>query len=208
MDDKEKQIIKDLCKKFIDRNYSESDVVSFLIMLRRHAKGIRSITELGDFIAHRDKEKGGVKDYLEKTKNVLDNLGQINTTLVIKEVFTFKEFRNGINRILQNNSISKLDDTIINDLMLFSMSIIQETTIRNKESDKLGILKFSISEAKIILLGEFEIENNNRKVKCSVPVLEVNNRYINMNKMDKFDTPISFNKVIKVEAVSGEIKII
>lgn len=210
MDQKEANLLNYYYQKFTENNFDEKDVIAFLILIRRHAKGIKSVTELADFIAHRDKDKGGIKDYLADVKYKLDNLGRIDAVLNIKPVFTFNEIRNGINRVLLNNNHQKLKDKTINNIILCVMSLLQDVKLlerdkKKKQEREIGKLKFAISNEKVTLLGEVLIENGTSvPVAAQVPVLEINNYYVNVEKHNEHDTPATLKKTIEIINQNGE----
>jgi hypothetical protein len=77
VDNKQKQLLEFYYRKFIELTFDEKDVYNFLILIRESVRGIRSIRELGDFIAHREKSKGFIKEYLEENQRILNNLGKL-----------------------------------------------------------------------------------------------------------------------------------
>jgi hypothetical protein len=205
MDKKEKQMIEYYYNKFSTNIFDEKDVFAFLILVRYQAKDIRCLRELGDFIAHRDKDKGFIKTYLEKTKEILDNLGKVNAILKIEPVFSFKEIKNGINRILLNNGFGKLTDETINHIILCIISILQDVKLTEKNKE-IGKLFFGISSKRIELMGQIQIvQDGVEKAKAVFPALSTKNIYYEMKKQDEYDTPYLFEDKI-VEVINHEEK--
>jgi hypothetical protein len=199
MDKKEKSLIEYYVSKFLDNTFDEKDVYAFLILIRNQSKGIKCINELADFIAHRDKNKGFIKEYLQKTKYTLDNLGKINTVMEIKEVFTFKEIKNGINKVLVDCGFNKLSNEKINDFITCLISILQHVRIYDNKKE-IGRLYFAISKKQIILMGIVKVvQDGVKKGEAAFPVLTAKNNYIDIQKQDEYDTPYLFkDDVIEV----------
>ncbi|MEB9416022.1 hypothetical protein P4J15_23490 [Bacillus cereus] len=209
MDGKEKLLLDYYFERFQNNRFDEKDVYAFLILIRRQAKGFQSINELADFIAHRDKEKGGIKKYLEDVKYKFENIGKIDAVITIKPAFSFKEIKTAINKILMNNNYEKLNDETINHILLCIISILQDVRILDKGKE-IGRLRFGITKKKIMLNGEIEIEYSNGKttnlVKVVFVVLEANNRYFKSYDLDN-NTPYTPDEIIEITNDEGSFNI-
>ncbi len=210
MDRKENQLMDFYYDKFAKKNFDEKDLYSFLLLVRESAKDIRCIRELGDFIAHREKSKGYViKDYLEESERVLNNLGKEKNTMKIDNVFSFKEIRNGFNSLFQQIGYSKLPNETINDFVLCIISLLQDVKIISSKSKReIGKLSFGVSSKEIFLMGSIKILNKDRYDSVMFPVLSVDNIYEEVKPSDKYDTPYLFSdEIIEVFNVSGKMVI-
>lgn len=209
LDRKEKQLMDFYYEKFAEKNFDEKDLYTFLILVRESAKDIRCIRELGDFIVHREKSKGYVKDYLEENESVLNNLGKENNTMKIDNIFSFKELRNGFNSLFQKNGYSKLPNETISDFVLCIISLLQDVKIISSKSKReIGKLSFGVSSKEIFLMGIIKILNKDRYVSVMFQVLSVNNIYEEVKPSDKYDTPYLFSdEIIEVFNVSGKMVI-
>ena len=61
MDAKERWLIEQTLVTLEAGTFSERDVLALLILLRRHAQPTSVIREFGDFVAHREKDRGILK---------------------------------------------------------------------------------------------------------------------------------------------------
>lgn len=209
MDKKEKQLIDYYYKKFEERTFDEKDVYNFLILVRESARGIKSFRELGDFIAHREKSKGFVKEYLEENERILNNLGKINAVMKIQDVFSFKEIRNGINSLFLKNGYNKLPNETLNDIVLCIISILQDVKILDKDSKRqIGKLSFAVSNKKIFLMANIKVQNKGKSIPVQFQVLSADNIYEEIKPQDEFDTPYSFkDEVIEVININKKMVI-
>lgn len=204
MDIKEQQTILHFYSRLEGGMFDEWDVYSFLILVREKSKIGTALREFGDFIAHREKDRGYIKEYIDRTKYKLERLGKINTKLVIKEVFTYDEICKSINDTLQVLNLNPLSDEIITGIILCIMSLLQEVMIFDKKKN-IGKLVLARNKDQIILLGIIHIRN---QVQASFPVLSIQNRYPESMLKKSFganDTPINFESVIKITNICGKL---
>ena len=65
VDAKEKFLVDELCRRIREQKFHERDVLALLILLRGHSAAESPVRELADFIAHREKERGALKKYVQ-----------------------------------------------------------------------------------------------------------------------------------------------
>lgn len=209
MDRKEKQLVDHYYNKFSERSFDEKDVYSFLIAVREHASEIKVIKELADFIVHREKSTGYVKDYLDDCKDIINNLGKEKNRRKIENIFSFKEIRNGFNTLFQQLGFEKLPLDIINDFIICMISLLQDVKIVSGSLNKeVGHLSFAASSKELFLMGNMTIRNQGRSIPITFPVLSVNNLYEEITPQDKNDTPYLFDhELIEVINVNNKLAI-
>ena len=200
MDQKEIELVTELHDKIIKRKCDEKDIYSLLIIIRSYADGKTAVREFGDFIAHREKDRGFISDYLIRTKGILDNLGNENTVMVIKPVFTFDEIKNSFNNTFKKIGLIAVSNDDIRILILFIISLLQDVSIVDKKRS-VGKLLFSLTRDEIILLGRVWIQN---KVHAVFPVLVTENRY---EKSITSTDPQFLKKIVRVHFENGLIRI-
>ncbi|AWQ16945.1 hypothetical protein C1N92_19745 [Bacillus velezensis] len=211
MDSKEKQLFYYYYEKFRNSTFEEYDVYAFLILIRRHCPDNRSISELADFIAHRDKSRGYIKEYLEELKDkfnkIYNNSVEKQMKIKVEEVFTFKEIKNGLNSVFKKFNLEELNIDIINDFLLCLLSILQDIKIYHKKKE-IGKLSLGITSKKVVLVGSVKISREQKEVIDVVfPVLSCKNNYKRIKKLDKFDSPYTFPKIICVKRINGKLEI-
>jgi len=161
MDAKEFSLIEYYHLKIEKNIFNENDVFSFLILIRQYAERATPTREIGDFIAHREKDRGYIKNYLYETKKKLEKVGKTNVTIDIKPVFTFKEISKSINDVLLLLKLSTFSDDNIARIIICVISILQEVEIVDKAKDIIGKLKFRIVP---VVIGMSQLVQNTTQI--------------------------------------------
>jgi len=200
MDDKEKELIRACYARIAAGDFVERDVFSLLILLRPHSKAHSAVYEFANFVAHREKDRGHIRDYLHQTKSKLDKLGQINTTLVIKPVFSVEQIGTSLNGALSQISLSPLDHSRIEQVVLCVISLLQHVRIVQKSAE-IGRLIIGITKEDVILLGRVRVKN---KAWAIFPALMVPNVYVSDAPSD---TPIVIDDLLDVSVAGGTVSL-
>src|SRR3954452_8249824 len=100
MDAKEQSLLNYYYAKLMENTFDEKDVYAFLFLIRNQSQEYRCINELADVVAQREKYKGFIKEYLFETRKKFENLGKTKAAIRIEDVFSFKEIKHGINKVL------------------------------------------------------------------------------------------------------------
>lgn len=210
MDTKEQALLNGYYQKLMDNTFDEKDVYAFLLLIYNRNKEIRWINEMTDAVIHRDQHKGAIKEFLMETKRKFENLGKTKQALRIEDVFSFKEIKNGMNKVLAEYQLPSLPNEKLNDLITCMISILQQMKIIDEQEREIGKLFFAVSSKQIILMAEMEVAQNFlKKTNAVFPVLTTNNHYVDLKKQDKYDTPYLFtDKVIEVTNQAGKLEII
>lgn len=74
MDVKERWLLTGLSEQIGGGTFDERDVLAFLILLRRHTPNDHLVRELGDFVAHRERDRGMLRRYLADVQRMFDGL--------------------------------------------------------------------------------------------------------------------------------------
>ncbi|MER2090473.1 MAG: hypothetical protein ABS920_12105 [Sporosarcina sp.] len=209
MDIKEQQLFAYYYKKFAERSFDEKDLYSFLMLVKDEAEGIKSIQELGNFIANRENCTGYVNEYLEECKRIINNLGKEPNGKKIEDLFSFKEIRNGFNTLFLKHGYEKLPPAVINDFILCVISLLQGVKlVSGNLKREVGHLSFAVSSKEIFLMGNMKALNKGRYIPVTFQILVAENSYEKVKPQDKNDTPYLFNEeLIEVVNIDGEIVI-
>lgn len=191
MDSKEKNLLNMYHGKIINYDFDENDVYAFLMLLREKFPKETPLRELGDFIGHREKDRGFIFEYLNTNKTMIGNIAN-NTIppgehiLRIENVFKNEQVKNQYNKLLKEQGLSLFSTKMINGIMLCVISLFQHIKITNKKGVELGVLKFGISTSEIYLKADVNIDN---KLTTTFQVLSVPNDYLVFEEVDPYDTP-------------------
>ena len=150
MDNKERQLIDNYKKMFLNNSFTEYDMYGFLIIIRRHIYKIKSyelIIEFCDLVAHRTRDRGMIMKAIcqmsEKKKNIK----------FIDNIEWKKEWRM-LSRKLKLN----LTDRNIDEITMCIYSLCQNTVYNNKKNPEyarkhIGYVKLIVDINNNICLG-------------------------------------------------------
>jgi hypothetical protein len=150
-------------------------VFSLLVLLRPLTSVGSAVYEFANFIAHREKDRGHIHAYLDRTKRLLDQLGKQSGVLEIKPVFSKAEISHSINQVLQHIGLPSFEESHIDQILVCIMSLLQEVRILDRKGAELGRLILVHTASELQLLGEVWVLN---KLYATFPVLIAPNRYI------------------------------
>ncbi|WP_160726116.1 hypothetical protein [Bacillus sp. USDA818B3_A] len=209
MDKKEQSLLHYYYEKLTGNTFDEKDLYGFLLLIRNQSKEIRSIQSLTDFVFTRDMHQGEVKQYLLDTRKKFESLGKTKSAFRIDDVFSFKEIKNGLNKVLAAADLNALSNEQVNDFVACLISILQQVRITEDDCE-IGKLYFALSNKQIILMAEVEVAQNLfKKTNAVFPVLTANNAYVEIKKQDRYDTPYLFvDKVVEITNRDGKREII
>lgn len=177
MDAKESQLLDFYHSRIVKNLFDEKDVYMFLILLRDHAGKKSPVYEFGNFVAHREKDRGYIHEYVRDKKHIFDRFGKIDASIVIKPVFSHDEIRKSFNDILKSLGKQELSNEIIKDITLCIIILLQDVRLVDKKSKQIGKLAVGISEGEVSLLGQISIIHGGSPVSILFPALSVPNDY-------------------------------
>lgn len=178
MDRKERWQISRLHTKVVQGAFTEEDVFALLMVLREYAASGSPLRECADFIAHREKDRGHVFEYLARTKTFLENPGSSDTDLEIKPVFSLEEFKACINSCLAQFSLAPLSDRRVNCVLVCIISLLQDVRLVKRDGTPVGALEVAASRTEILLMGTVLLESKNAHV--SFPALVAANDFMDI----------------------------
>lgn len=210
MDIKEQALLKHYVDKLNNYTFDEKDVHALILLLNNQNCAVHWINEMADFAVKRDRYTGLIKEYLFDTRNKFASIGQSKATLRIHDVFSFKEIRNGLNKVLADCKLGELTNEAINDFVTCLISVLQQIIITDEQGKELGKLFFAVSSKQIILMAELGVSHNLfKQTNVVFPVLTANNRYIHVKKQDQYDTPYLFaDDLVEIVNQDGKLAMI
>ncbi|RZT10829.1 hypothetical protein SAMN05216319_0706 [Duganella sp. CF402] len=159
MDSKELWQLSRIVNQVHLSDFSEDDVFILLMLLRRYAKVGGALREFADFLAHREKDRGLIFDYMTEVKNALDRPPPFDGKIEIRPIFTVDDIATEINSILGHEQLVPFSALQMNHLMICIISLLQCTEIWKKDGTSIGQLHVAISSKEIFLIGKIRLVN-------------------------------------------------
>ena len=212
---KEKALVKEIRSEIIRKQYDEIDILGLLILLRRYSSAGSATYEFANFVAHRERDRGVINDYLVK------GIEEVSLALKAKpppggpkygSVYSFHDLKDSLNQALSMIGIATVDSLETNDILLCIMCLLQGVRIVSKKKGVIGKLQLLCSGNHIQLYGSAPFEN----IFISFPVLHVPN--LQNNRLNEFEHTKSvrgpgrqnwecrvFNNVISARCHNGNL---
>ena len=143
MDAKERWLIEQLHTAILSGSFTERDVLALLITLRNHLLPLRNhreqdklVLEFGDFVAHREKDRGILQRYLHSVQSALRGELAANGEPSSFTVLSFESVRNSFNKVFRSLELPELDAELANQITVCIISLLQSVEIRATRARK------------------------------------------------------------------------
>jgi hypothetical protein len=201
MDKKELWLISKLHEKIVQGTFTETDVLSLLILLREHVGKTSPIREFGDFIAHRAKDRGIIKDLTSLMKRALSGEFDHEPRTIDLPAFTLEQVCDSFNKAFKPLGLSSIDLEVANKITVFIITLLQSVKIKLNENTPIFDFKVGISSSHIALLGEVEgISGNTYRF----PLIMALNQYEPIKDMPVFMT---LDRIVESVCEGGTVKL-
>jgi hypothetical protein len=154
VDSKEQWQLKRMVERIRSGDFSEDDVYVLLLTLRRFACPGRALREFGDFLAHREKDRGILFEYVKEIKEALDRPLPFSGTISIRPVISSTQLADEINEIIGRSEIIPLSSVQMNHVMVCVISLLQCVELQDRDGLSIGQLHVAASPEKILLIGK------------------------------------------------------
>ncbi|MDH3457606.1 MAG: hypothetical protein OER90_12280 [Gemmatimonadota bacterium] len=204
MDEKERAIVATIHDRIRARAFDENDVLSFLIVTRHYAGADTPLRELGDFVAHRERDRGLMQRYLQHVCEFRDAfLAGRAATLHSKPVFGVSDVHASLGSALEQFDLPLLCEAEVNDVLATAMSILQQVQLFDGKKH-IGRLVLARTDAELQLLGLVHVKQASKgPVEFAVPALAVQNSYCGV---PKGTTPVPFDALVEAKCFEGRLK--
>lgn len=149
MDAKESQLFDNLYWRLSEKTFNEIDVYCFFILLRAYAKPNGWLQELGHSVAHRRRNRGILFDKFETLhKYIFTQEHNKESYLSVMEgipALNLSRLKFEINTILEGFDKPIFDDSIIEQIMLYTLSLMQ-TSLYEKDDVRGRLFTFFTDE--------------------------------------------------------------
>jgi hypothetical protein len=172
VDSKEKALVKEIRSKIIRKKYAETDILGLLILLRRYSSEGLATFEFANFVAHRERDRGTIYNYLvDGRKQVYRALNkQATGRPEFRSVYSSIDLKDSLNQGLSMIGVANVDSLETNDILLCIMCLLQDVRIVLKKG-VVGVLQLGCTDKHIQLYGSTPIGNKF----VAFPVLAVPN---------------------------------
>ena len=202
MDAKETHLVADLHELITSRLFHERDILGLLILLREHAADPSPVRELGDFVAHREKDRGALKKYVQHVAAYLEAAAKKKPAqMKIESVHSRAAFRDSLNAVFARFGLPPLAADLTDDVLTCVMSLLQDVRLfhNRKEIGRLGLGRFN-SE---LWLCAAVVEPT-KGVQVVFPALTVPNRYCSAGDVQRLG---AFSGQLDARCTKGRLRL-
>ena len=198
-DPKELWLIESLRDRISGADFDEFDCLGLLMLLRQHCPAAHVVRELADFVAHREKDRGILKDYLQRIQQSFHVPPASRGEPVALPIYTWREIRTGLSNILESLGIAGFDDVVGNHVTVAAISLLQGVSVKVSGIPRPLKLAIAVSNEHITLLGEAILPAGHTVV---FPLIMAENRYVVLNG---FPGPIVLQRVARTKISGGRL---
>lgn len=176
MDAKEERLIGELYHRIKDYSFHERDILALLILLRPYADIGSPVRELGDFIAHREKDRGALKNYVQHVVRYVEAVAhKTSGQAKIEVVHSSGAFHDSLNIVLSKLELAALTTNEADSILVCVMSLLQDVRVFHNK-DEIGHLGLCKYFNELWLCGIIEMPQF-LGIRVVFPALIVQNRY-------------------------------
>jgi hypothetical protein len=200
--DAKEQFLSQLYQRICASHFYERDVAALLILLRRHAEKYSPVRELSDFIAHREKDRGTLKTYME---DVVRYIRKGTERVSTHPIHSATDFKYSLNATLIAFNLSSLDSNLTNDVLTCIMSLLQDVRLMHDgiEISRLQLGRFRKNELWLAgIMSRPPLKTSTGIVTVIAPVLIVPNTYCSSHK-----TFGPFPSLVEAKCTNGQLRL-
>jgi len=202
MDAKEQNLVADLHKLITNHSFHERDILALLILLREHAANRTAVRELGDFIAHREKDRGALKKYVHHVTAYVEAATKNKPAQVkVEPVYSSAEFRDSLNTSFAGFGLPQVSPDLTDDVLICIMSLLQDVRIfhMGREIGHLLLARF-YSELWLFAV----VVEPTKKARILFPALTVPNRHCPVAGGEPF---AGFSGLVEARFTEGRLRL-
>jgi hypothetical protein len=203
MDMKEATIIQTYYDRLTSFSFDERDVFTFLILLRPYSQEGSPVYEFSNFVAHREKDRGHIYEYLLASKSFFNKIGiKLGQTHELKSVFSEKDIHDSFDTVLTGLGLAPISSEVCYAVQLCIISLLQDVKISDKTGTAIGKLLFAFDKENIYLMGLFSVVDFPPYSHLQVPVLTMKNQWLKTESYE-LQTP----GIVEISRTHDEIKV-
>jgi hypothetical protein len=176
---KQTQQIKDIHARFVAGTFSETDVHAALMLLRFHS-GKGDVRDLGDSIAHPERDRGRFFDRMRHNQEVLNNRGKKSGVIDGGPIITANTFAANINQSFARLGLAELALPQCDLLLLCGLSLLQGGTMKANEngSVEFGSIFLELTADAFVLQASIPVAAHGKTVRAQFTVASVPNEWL------------------------------
>lgn len=157
MDAKERSLVERAHATLASGSFTERDVLVLLMLLRRHAAPKSPVREFADFVAHRDKDRGILKDFLRGIQLALHADQSGSNRPVTFQVLTNRDIHSVFNAVFASLGLNPIDEELANRIAVCIIALLQSVRIETYQQQPVRGLSVEVSSDSIGLFGHSTI---------------------------------------------------
>ena len=157
MDAKERWLIEKARATLEAGTFTELDVLGLLILLRGHAPLRSVVREFGDFVAHREKDRGILQTYLCHIQAVLKGGAVPDYQCAKPQEITSNEICTAFNELFASLGFGSIGAELGNRLAVCIITLLQSVRVLTSSNTLALGLVVQMSSFKIVLMGLGEV---------------------------------------------------
>jgi len=203
MDAKEHSLVSELHGRINARSFHERDILALLILLRQHAPDGSAVRELSDFVAHREKDRGSLKKYVQHVVAYGEAMQTGKAARVeIDVVFSAADFADSLNTVLRKFALGALEREVTDDVLACVMSLLQDVRLFHQGAE-IGRLGLSRVQNDLWLAGAVQMPGP-KLVNVVFPTLIVSNRYCSSGDVGRGGV---FSGLVEARCTKGKLRL-
>jgi hypothetical protein len=213
MDHKETQLARYCYSRLVGRTFDERDLYALCILLRDDAPKGSPVRELGDFIAHRRRDRGAFLTFLEDQRAEAEQYVRsapdtsppqefIERALSAPGVYSTDAVFDSLNAELSKAGVPRLPEDLAPEVLLCIMSLLQDVRFIDRAGNRIGELLMAGSRTRIALLGRVERASGDDLL---VTLLSIPNLFRDFEPKDERDVGWIPNTALEVVRRDGRL---
>jgi hypothetical protein len=182
MDQKQSSLLSELHQKITTGDFGETEVHSLWGLLRQdEPANVRSpVRDLGDFVGHRERDRGGVHEHIRLTReNFEKNVQQGGVLFTGQPAYSQKEVAEGLDKALARHNLAALQEWAHVAVQFVTLAMLQGVGLLDEKCVRFGGLGLGFTRRNVQLLAYVE-STLKPHLRLVFPVLLVQNRWYPM----------------------------
>jgi hypothetical protein len=209
MDHKEWQLLLAYASRIIGDVFDETDVLTYLVLLRAHAPALGITREFGHFLIHRERDRGEFHSYLCEQLRVASaavetdaSAQSIARAMTSAALYHEAVILADLNAVGMRSSLPMLPEARAEGVAACLLSLLQDARVIDKHGALVGKMVAAFNEERLVLLGQMKRPPG---ADVLIPILGVPNRYQPFSPLDAKHVANLPNRAFSLLRVAGKL---